>query len=85
MLSLEAFAKYVYCRTLGIVGPSEQPYATHIPVLVGVAAACLPDRLVEFGSGDFSTLTFLDETVFPSLLSIESYENNPQWMQQRRS
>jgi hypothetical protein len=81
MLSLEALAKQLYCRTLGIAARSEQPYATHIPVLVGVAAACRPKRLVEFGSGDFSTLTFLDQTVFPSILRVESYENNPEWMQ----
>jgi len=78
---LETIAKYFYRRALGIVACSERPYATHIPVLVGVAAACLPERLVEFGSGDFSTLAFLDETVFPSLLRIESYENDLSWMQ----
>ncbi len=81
-LPLKTFAKYLYCRALGIVAQSEQPFATHIPVLVGVAAACLPQRLVEFGSGNFSTLAFLDETVFPSLRCVESYENNLYWMQQ---
>lgn len=81
MLSLEAIVKYMYYRKLGAVAYSEQPYATHIPVLVGVAATCLPERLVEFGSGNFSTLTFLDETVFPSLRRIESYENDLSWMQ----
>ena len=81
MSSLETLVKYLYCRALGIVARCEQPYATHIPVLVGVAAACLPERLVEFGSGEFSTLAFLDETVFPSLLHIESYENNLCWME----
>ncbi len=81
-LPLKAFAKYLYCRALGIVAQSEQPFATHIPVIVGVAAACLPQRLVEFGSGNYSTLAFLDETVFPSLVQVESYENNLYWMQQ---
>ena len=81
MLSFEALAKYLYCRALGIVARSQQPYATHIPILVGVAAACLPQRVVEFGSGDFSTLTFLDQTAFPSVLRVDSYENNLEWMQ----
>lgn len=81
MASLEAVAKYLYCRTLGIAARSEQPYATHIPVLVGVAAAFLPKQLVEFGSGGFSTLTFLDETIFPSLVRLSSYENDLSWMQ----
>lgn len=84
MLSLEALAKYLYCRALRIVARSEQPYATHIPVLVGVAAACRPQRVVEFGSGDFSTITFLDQTVFPSVLRVDSYENNRDWMQRMK-
>lgn len=82
MLPLKAFVKRLYFRALGIAARSEEPFATHIPVLVGVAAACLPQRLVEFGSGNFSTLAFLDETVFPSLLSVESYENDLYWMRQ---
>jgi hypothetical protein len=81
MLSFEAAAKYLYCRTLGIVARSEHPYATHLPVLVGVASAFRLERVVEFGSGDFSTLTFLDQVVFPNVLRIESYENNLEWMQ----
>jgi len=80
MLSFEVIAKYLYCRTLGIVARSEHPYATHIPVLVGVAAAFRPRSVVEFGSGDFSTLTFLDQVAFPNVLRVESYENNLEWM-----
>lgn len=80
MLSIKSLAKSVYCRSLGIGTRSEQPYATHIPVLVGVAAAFRPERLVEFGSGDFSTLTFLDDRVFPTLLQLDSYENDLLWM-----
>jgi hypothetical protein len=82
MPSVRAIAKYLYYRGLGVAACSEQPYATHIPVLVGVVGACLCERLVEFGSGNFSTLIFLDETVFPSPLRIESYENDLSWMQQ---
>jgi len=50
-----------------------------------VAAACHPQRVVEFGSGDFSTLTFLDQAVFPSVLRVESHENNLDWMQQMQA
>jgi hypothetical protein len=80
-LPLKSLAKYLYCRALGIVARSSQPHATHIPVLVGVAAAVLPQKLVEFGSGNFSTLAFTDETAFPSLVHVESYENDRLWMQ----
>lgn len=78
---VRSYAKSLYCRALGIAARSEQPHATHIPVLVGVAAAFLPERVVEFGSGDFSTLALLDKMVFPSVLSVESYENDAYWMQ----
>ncbi len=81
MLSIEAAAKYLYCRSLGIVARSEQPYATHLPVLVGVASAFRSQRVVEFGSGDFSTLALLDQAVFPNVLRVDSYENNLEWMQ----
>jgi len=80
MSHVRAYAKYLYCWILGIGVRSEQPYATHIPVLIGVAAACLPQKVVEFGSGDFSTLTFLNQTVFPSVLRVDSYENNRDWI-----
>lgn len=81
MLHLKECAKYLYCRALGIVPRSEQPYATHIPILIGVAAAYLPQRVVEFGSGNFSTMMFLDTNVFPSVRRVESYENNRDWLQ----
>jgi hypothetical protein len=85
MFHVRTFAKYLYCGALGIAARSEHPYATHIPVLVGVSSACQPQRIVEFGSGDFSTLTFLDQAVFPNVLRVESYENNLYWMQRMQA
>jgi hypothetical protein len=38
--------------------------------------------LIEFGSGTFSTLSFLDHVAFPSLQKVESYENNREWFEQ---
>lgn len=61
---------------------SEEPYATHIPVLLGVASVIKPRLLIEFGSGAFSTLSFLDSSAFPSLERVESYENNKEWLEQ---
>lgn len=85
MSHLKSFVKYFWCRILGAAARSEQAYATHIPVLIGVAAACFPQWVIEFGSGDFSTLTFLDQAVFPSVRRVESYENNRDWMQHMRA
>jgi hypothetical protein len=71
-----------YNRGIGLSRRSEQPYATHIPVLVGVAAAIKPRRLIEFGCGTFSTLSFLDDVAFPSIEVVDSYENNKEWFEQ---
>jgi hypothetical protein len=72
----------LYEQYISLVPRSDEPYATHVPVLVGVAAACRPKLLIEFGSGAFSTLSFLDDVAFPSLERVESYENNLEWFEQ---
>src|ERR1035438_5976913 len=74
----------LYNLSIGLTDRSEEPYATHIPVLIGVAAAIKPKILIEFGCGTFSTLSFQDEVVFPSLERVESYENDGAWFDQIR-
>ena len=74
----------LYDRKISLALRAENPYATHVPILVGVAAACSPRSLIEFGSGTFSTLSFQDEVAFPSLQRVDSYENNRQWFEQVR-
>ena len=72
----------LYDQSIGLARIAKDPYATHVPILVGVAAAFRPEFLIEFGSGTFSTLSFLDDVAFPSLQRIESYENNREWFEQ---
>ena len=72
----------LYEQYIGLAQIAGEPYATHVPVLVGVAAACKPKLLIEYGSGTFSTLCFLDDVAFPSLQKVESYENNREWLEQ---
>jgi hypothetical protein len=79
---LRRWVRKLYQLSIGLGPRSDQPYATHVPVLVGVAAALKPKRLIEFGSGSFSTLSFLDDVVFPSLEEVRSYENNEEWFKQ---
>jgi hypothetical protein len=74
----------VYERSIRLAERSSEPYATHVPVLVGVAAACRPESVIEFGSGTFSTMSFLDEEAFPSIRKVDSYENNQEWFNQVR-
>ena len=79
---LKRWVRKLYHLSIGLGPRSDQPYATHVPVLVGVAAALRPKQLIEFGSGSFSTLSFLDEVAFPSIEQVRSYENNKEWFEQ---
>jgi hypothetical protein len=81
---LGRYARALFNQSIDLASRSDEPYATHVPVLLGVAAALRPEVLIEFGSGTFSTLSFLDRTAFPSLQKVESYENNHQWFEQIR-
>lgn len=57
-------------------------YGTHVPVLraLGQFLGDKAQRIVEYGSGVFSTMTFIDPRAFPHATSIVSYEANPQWI-----
>jgi hypothetical protein len=81
-MPLKQYALKIYNRFIDLAPRSKEPYATHVPVLVGVAAAYKPKLLIEFGAGSFSTLSFMDQIAFPSLEEVRSYENNEQWLEQ---
>ena len=63
---------------------SADAYATCVPVLAGLAALIQPKRVLEFGCGNFSTQTFLDRSVFPTLCELHSLENDPSWAERMR-
>jgi hypothetical protein len=54
-------------------------YATHVPVLIGLAAMRRIERVLEFGCGNYSTKTFLNRTAFPDLRELQSVENDRAW------
>ncbi|HEX5875536.1 MAG TPA: hypothetical protein VFY60_12885 [Pyrinomonadaceae bacterium] len=54
-------------------------YATHVPVLIGIARIREVRNVLEFGCGYYSTLTFLNAAVFPHLERLESVENDAAW------
>lgn len=56
-------------------------YATHVPVLIGLARRREVKRVLEFGCGYYSTLTFLNRLVFPRLERLRSIENDASWSQ----
>jgi len=58
---------------------AENPYATHLPVLIGLASMRPIERVLEFGCGHYSTKTFLEPSVFPHLKELHSVENDARW------
>jgi hypothetical protein len=66
-------------RTKTFVKMSAEPMATHLPVLIGMARLRPVRRVLEFGSGRFSTLAFLNRSAFPELEVLQSYENDATW------
>lgn len=63
---------------------AKNDYATHLPVLIGLAAMRPVARVLEFGCGHYSTKTFLKRSVFPDLKELQSVENNPGWAETMR-
>lgn len=57
-------------------------YATHVPVLIGLASLRRIERVLEFGCGHYSTKTFLNRAAFPDLKELHSVENDLVWAEE---
>lgn len=66
-------------KLLAIKPISDDPYASHLPVLTAVALMRPIRTVLELGSGPFSTTAFLDRQRFPDLERLVSYEDDPSW------
>lgn len=63
---------------------SKNPFATAVPILIGLSRILKPKRVLEFGSGEYSTLTFLNRLAFPELKHLTSFETDPFWAERIR-
>lgn len=77
----------LYHKTLTsrFVRQSDEAYATHMPILIGLSTMLRPRRVLELGSGFCSTPLFLDRRVFPSLDFLHSLEDEASWAAKVRS
>lgn len=66
--------------SLGPPPRHQNDYSTHVPILVGLASTFRIAKILEFGAGSYSTLTFLNRSAFPDVVLVESIESDPQWM-----
>jgi hypothetical protein len=63
---------------------AECPYGSHVPVLMICCTVFRPKRVLELGTGHFSTSLFLDRDVCPSVERLHSVENDRGWFDQVR-
>ena len=55
------------------------PFATHLPVLLGLGRLFDIRRVLELGAGEYSTMTFLDRDIFPNVGEVRSLETDQVW------
>ncbi len=60
---------------------SSTPYATHVPVLLGIARLPRVRTILELGSGLCSTPLLADRTLFPRVTRFVSLEDDTAWGQ----
>lgn len=70
---------FLILKSQSFVPISGDPYSTHVPILIGLSLAHRIERVVEYGSGLNSTFLFLNQAVYSSVYSIDSYENYAEW------
>ena len=73
------FAPLRVCAQYFATPRARNDYATHVPILVGLARMREVKRVLEFGCGYYSTLTFLNRTAFPHLERLHTVENDLSW------
>jgi len=55
------------------------PAASHLPVLLALGTIFPIRRILEFGTGHFSTLAFLNPVIFPHVERVLSFETDTVW------
>ena len=73
------FAPLRLCGKIFLAPRSTNDYATHVPVLIGLARMREIRSVLELGCGHYSTLTFLNRMAFPDLERLHSIENDTAW------
>ena len=70
---------------LRIPARADNPYTTHLPVLLAAARQRRVRRILELGSGTYSTPTFLDRNYFPDVEKVDAIENDASWSEKAQA
>jgi hypothetical protein len=76
---IKNFAPLRLCVKYFSTPRARNDYATHVPILIGLARSHKIRSVLEFGCGYYSTLTFLNRSAFPDLERLQSIENDASW------
>ena len=79
--TLRGLVRRVHNSAFGPAPRAAKDYATHLPILVGLAHSFEIVKVLELGCGDFSSLTFLNRDVFQCLDHLTSFETDQVWLQ----
>jgi predicted O-methyltransferase YrrM len=77
--TIKNFAPLRRCVSYFSTPRAANDYATHVPILIGLARLRQIRNILEFGCGQYSTLTFLNRIAFPDLKRLHSIENDTEW------
>lgn len=77
--ALRGKLSFIRRRLQNIPERHANPYATNVPPLIALGRTMPIRKVVEFGCGLNSTLTFLDRTAFPDLVLLDVIENDAAW------
>ena len=84
MARIKNFAPWRLCVEYFSTPRARNDYATHVPILIGLAKTHKIRSVLEFGCGRYSTLTFLNRSAFPDLGRLQSVENDAAWAEAMR-
>ena len=73
-MSLRTRARDRYSQWIGLVGASEEPGHTHVPIQVAGSLQCIGEGT---GMAHFSRSLSLDRLLFPSVERLTSFEDDP--------
>jgi hypothetical protein len=79
IVRIKNFAPLRLCVKYFSAPRARNDYATHVPILIGLASIRKIRSVLEFGCGYYSTLTFLNRAAFPHLKRLQSVENDASW------
>jgi hypothetical protein len=77
---LRVLSEPVRRKLLRISPRSDNDYATHIPILIGLANRFRIEQVLELGCGEFSTAMFLDTQSFAKLTRLDSFDTDQSWL-----